>query len=272
MTDKKISALTNASIPLAGTEVLPIVQGGATVKATVASLLNGANLTGSFAPLTANGVFTLAGAADGSTTYQLTKNAGTTLAITGSEYAAYGVNPLNIITYVYGDNAYSVAINNYRITKVTTTGHNVLIGDSTVTNGNFVPTTAAKGVNFTANTPAAGMTSQLLNWYEEGTWTPTQGSGLTVVGAFSSSGAYTRIGRQVIINGSVTASTSLSCVSGSAICAGLPFTVLGNGSIGSYSNGNFSVGGSVIAYITSIFAVGTISSTTTVTFTAVYFI
>jgi hypothetical protein len=25
--------------------------------------------------------------------------------------------------------------------------------------------------------PAAGMTSQLLNWYEEGTWTPTDASG-----------------------------------------------------------------------------------------------
>lgn len=38
MAGKKISALTAASTPLAGTEVLPIVQGGATVKATVASL------------------------------------------------------------------------------------------------------------------------------------------------------------------------------------------------------------------------------------------
>lgn len=35
MADKKISALTAATPPLAGTEVLPIVQSGATVKATV---------------------------------------------------------------------------------------------------------------------------------------------------------------------------------------------------------------------------------------------
>jgi hypothetical protein len=32
MADKKISALTSATTPLAGTEVLPIVQSGTTVK------------------------------------------------------------------------------------------------------------------------------------------------------------------------------------------------------------------------------------------------
>jgi hypothetical protein len=38
MADKKISALTGASTPLAGTEVLPIVQSGATVKVAVNKL------------------------------------------------------------------------------------------------------------------------------------------------------------------------------------------------------------------------------------------
>jgi len=38
MADKKISALTSATSPLAGTEVLPIVQGGATVKVAVNQL------------------------------------------------------------------------------------------------------------------------------------------------------------------------------------------------------------------------------------------
>jgi hypothetical protein len=38
MADKKISQLSNATTPLAGTETLPIVQGGATVKATVANV------------------------------------------------------------------------------------------------------------------------------------------------------------------------------------------------------------------------------------------
>ena len=41
MADKKISALDPATIPLAGTEVLPIVQSGATVKVSVANLTAG---------------------------------------------------------------------------------------------------------------------------------------------------------------------------------------------------------------------------------------
>ena len=41
MADKKISALTSATSPLAGTEVLPIVQGGATVKVAVSDLTAG---------------------------------------------------------------------------------------------------------------------------------------------------------------------------------------------------------------------------------------
>jgi hypothetical protein len=41
MADKKISALTASTTPLAGTEVLPIVQSGATVKVSVANLTAG---------------------------------------------------------------------------------------------------------------------------------------------------------------------------------------------------------------------------------------
>jgi hypothetical protein len=41
MADKKISALTASSTPLAGTEVLPIVQSGATVKVAVSDLTKG---------------------------------------------------------------------------------------------------------------------------------------------------------------------------------------------------------------------------------------
>lgn len=41
MADKKISALTGAATPLAGTEVLPIVQSGATVKVAVSDLTAG---------------------------------------------------------------------------------------------------------------------------------------------------------------------------------------------------------------------------------------
>lgn len=45
MADKKISALTGATTPLAGTEVLPIVQAGATVKVAVSDLTAGRNMS-----------------------------------------------------------------------------------------------------------------------------------------------------------------------------------------------------------------------------------
>jgi hypothetical protein len=45
MADTKISALPNATVPLAGTEVLPIVQSGATVKVSANGLFNNPTVT-----------------------------------------------------------------------------------------------------------------------------------------------------------------------------------------------------------------------------------
>jgi len=59
MTNSKISALTSATTPLVGTETLPIVQGGATVKTTVADITNGGGYAGSFTTLASTGNTTL---------------------------------------------------------------------------------------------------------------------------------------------------------------------------------------------------------------------
>lgn len=59
MANSKISALTSATTPLAGTETLPIVQGGATVKTTVANITNGGGYAGSFTTLDSSGNTTL---------------------------------------------------------------------------------------------------------------------------------------------------------------------------------------------------------------------
>ena len=67
------------------------------------------------------------------------------------------------------------------------------------------------------------MTSQLLNWYEEGTWTPNQGGGLTVIGAFSSAGFYTRVGRLVTVNFYFAGATSVAATAGGNLCTNLPF-------------------------------------------------
>jgi len=150
MADKKISALTGATTPLAGTEVLPIVQGSATVKVSVA------NLTAGRAVAMAGGSFT----------------------------------------------------------------------------DNITQSTAAKGVNFTANTPAAGMTSQLLNAYEEGTWTPAQGPEVTVVGTYSSTGTYTKIGRQVTVKIKLAGSVSIACTPFGRLLTDLPFSSAAGDSVG----------------------------------------
>jgi hypothetical protein len=73
-------------------------------------------------------------------------------------------------------------------------------GDQTLGTGNLIQGTAGKGINFTANTPAAGMTSELLNWYEEGTFT----ANLTALATgpttpVSVTARYTRIGRTVTV-------------------------------------------------------------------------
>ena len=62
MADKKISALTGASTPLAGTEVAPVVQSGSTVKVAVSDLTAGrqvsaAGVTVTGATVQANGVY-----------------------------------------------------------------------------------------------------------------------------------------------------------------------------------------------------------------------
>lgn len=56
MADKKISALTGATTPLAGTEVLPIVQSGATVKVAVSDLTAGRAISATQLTLTAGNV------------------------------------------------------------------------------------------------------------------------------------------------------------------------------------------------------------------------
>jgi hypothetical protein len=100
---------------------------------------------------------------------------------------------------------------------------------------NIIQGVAGKGFNFTANTPVAGMTSQLLNWYEEGTFTPTIASDSGSVSLSTAVGKYTRIGRQVTINANVT--VNVTTAASNVYLASLPFTSASNaaGSVYGYS-------------------------------------
>ena len=117
-------------------------------------------------------------------------------------------------------------------------------GDITANTGNIIQGTAAKGINFTANTPAAGKTSQLLNWYEEGTWTPADGSGaglsLTVTCA-----TYTRVGRIVTAQGFVTYPATVSALA--AKISGFPFAPITT--TGYYSIAPVNTTASIVAVI-----------------------
>jgi hypothetical protein len=120
MADKKISALTSATTPLAGTEVLPIVQSGATVKVAVSDL---------------------------------------------------------------------------------TAGRAISATAVTASTGNFIIGTAGQGVDFSIDPAAAGMTSELLDDYEEGTWTAKlyDASSGGNASATTATGYYTKIGNQVTL-------------------------------------------------------------------------
>lgn len=170
MADKKISQLTGASTPLAGTEVLPIVQSGATVKVAISDV---------------------------------------------------------------------------------TAGRAVSATQFTATTGNFIVGTAGQGIDFSVNSGAAGMTSELLSRYEEGTFTPVVADadtgGNTGTGTFT--GRYTRIGRMVNVMIDLTNIVTTGMTSTAAVrVRGLPYTPASsfNQFVCSVAAGNVGTGGNPI--------------------------
>lgn len=161
--------------------------------------------------------------------------------VTGNQNSAFGSGALFNATGIQNT---SVGVNaGFNLTTGSNCGffgYNVQPSSATVSNeynygnsavgshrfyGNLTILSATAGVNFTANTGAAGKTSQLLNWYEEGTWTPTLQGG-TTAGSYTLnnvSAYYTRIGRQVIINARFDVTVN-SAGTGTAKFGGLPFT------------------------------------------------
>lgn len=123
-----------------------------------------------------------------------------------------------------------------------------------LTNGNLIIGTSGKGIDFSATSDAGGMTSELLDDYEEGTWTAnvqdtsfSDGEGQSV----SQSCIYTKIGREVFFSGNLTV-TSLGTLTTSSITyiSGFPFASSG-----------VSGGGMVVTYASSL-SLGTASSLT----------
>lgn len=158
MADTKISALPASTVPLAGTEVLPIVQSSSTKQVSVANL---------------------------------------------------------------------------------TAGRAISATQLTLTTGNLI-VASGQGIDFSA-TSGTG-TSELLNDYEEGTWTATLemafGTNFTSVSYTNQAGRYTKIGRMVFVQCRLTTSAvTIGSASGVVVIGGLPFNAAsGVNSAGSISS------------------------------------
>lgn len=195
MADTKISALTAATTPLDGTEVLPIVQSGVTKKAANNDLRPKqiqSNAT--------NGVLQIVGPSVAATRVMTTPDANFTVA---------------------------------RIDAAQS-----FTGDQTLSTGNLVIGTSGKGIDFSVTGQAGGMTSELLNDYEEGTWTPSFTSpscGFTVSYA---QGYYTKIGRLVYAQFELLVQATSGTYTNQLTVAGLPF----NTNSGSFSYNSLTVG------------------------------
>lgn len=70
----------------------------------------------------------------------------------------------------------------------------------------------------------ASADANTLDDYEEGMWTPAQGAGLTVFGAFTSSGMYVKVGQLVKLHGVVNGAVSVAVAANGLITNNLPFT------------------------------------------------
>jgi hypothetical protein len=97
-------------------------------------------------------------------------------------------------------------------------------GNVTITNGNLVIGTSGKGIDFSATANPAGMSSELLNDYETGTWTPQVGSTTVdpVVTYTEQIGKYTKIGN--IVYCSLNLRFNVTVTTGGLITVSLPYT------------------------------------------------
>ena len=114
---------------------------------------------------------------------------------------------------------------------------NIYTGDGNANTGSYIggfntnglAFAAGKGIDFSATSNGSGtMTSEILNDYEEGTWTPTfAGTGGNTGQVYGSQdGTYTKIGRLVTFTANVSL-TTLGTITGFVRIDGLPFTPQG---------------------------------------------
>jgi hypothetical protein len=223
MADLKISALTASTTPLAGTEVLPIVQSSTTKQVSVANLTAGRAVQAASIGINMTAAYAL-DVTDNTTGQQgrfsSASSNGTSVAFTNT--ATNGRTWRVGTNYIVGNGEWSL--------YDSTAAKEVLRADSSqnvnVVQGNLVIGTSGNGIDFSA-TPGTG-TSELFADYEEGTFTPVV-AGSTSAGTATYAlqvGNYTKIGRQVNIE--VALSWSSGTGTGNLRITGLPYTSSNN--------------------------------------------
>jgi hypothetical protein len=277
MADTKISALPASTVPLAGTEVLPIVQSSTTKQVSVANLTAGRSFDALGMTLTS----TDAGAA-AAPTLDLYRDSASPAAsdtlgeieFNGEDSAgnkqAYGLIHASILSptstaeqgqlhfetatagaltekmiigttnlvineigavfnvRIEGDtdaNLFYTDATNSRVgvgTVGPTAKLDVVGGDIRIDNGNLIIGTSGKGIDFSITSHPAGMTSELLADYEEGTWTPTATATAGTITSSTSTGNYVIVGKMVTLTAKIVI-TNAGTGSGAILVGGFPF-------------------------------------------------
>jgi hypothetical protein len=237
MADTKISALSASTTPLAGTEVLPIVQSGVTVKVAVSNLTAGRDIAATSLTTAAIQAASSAGGtlknSSGTAQMQWGSGGGSNLSLE----VATNINPANAAVSISPTGTGTVAISPAGALTINPTTastiNNTSIGATTastgrftsvtVTTGNVIIGTSGQGIDFSA-TPNTG-TSELLDDYEEGAWTPvfsaaTAPTGVTYNGR---SGKYIKIGQRVTLWFEVSINSVGTGGSGDLRVEGMPY-------------------------------------------------
>jgi len=145
-------------------------------------------------------------------------SAGTTTSAGGTRFAIGGVGDPGIIFAGTGV---------FPATQITASDNTIDLGSGTY---RWHDIFLSGGVNFSVNANAAGMTSELLDDYEEGTWTPTLAGHYGTYGMTFTQG--TRVGKYTKVGNLVTLSMEINnagvAASGNGdilVIRGLPFNI-----------------------------------------------